>query len=740
MTFLHPLLAVAGALSVAIPVIIHFFMRRRQKPIAWAAMRFLAEAFRKTRRRFQFEQIILLVCRCLVILLAATAIAGPLLAGGAQGVRGARTLYIVLDTSITGRAEDRSGEPALQRMKRLGLDLLDELNPALGDRVAILGVGAPAEPILMPPTSDLSTARRALEEAPPSDAGGDWAGVSALLRGAIADPGDGPAPDTVVAVLSEFRSGTLAGLQPAAPITGAGRLRVLAARPVQEAAANVAVIRAEPLRSLLIAGERDDATPLTTRVTLRRFGSASLTADTTPVALRLAARDDSPARTLAQRVAVWQPGQSEIEVSLAATLPPGTGWHAVEAASTPSDSIDADNIGRFVIEVREHLRVALIARSTLASSPAFDAADPADWVRAALQPASGGAGDNDLELQDLDSALIENAAMSGVSAAVVLTPGALTTEGWTRLARFADEGGVVIVFPDAEPGAQSWGDEFARAFALDWKIDAEPTSSEGGWRVMPPDGSPRLFASIAGDLQALTSPVRVTRRLGVRAGVSDSLIKMDDGSPLVAADLSRASEGRRGLVVFVSSAPSLTWSDLPARPFFLPLMQELIRQGASESSGHERPTAGERVRTGGADALTAYQTGRVYRADADGLTSDPIRLGGFFAPEGTGTLGSVAVSPAVVGSDTGLAPDADVASLLTGLGDPQFSWLGDGPADGERTYSGFAGAFRVDREPAVAALPLLVAALLLAAAEAVLARVFSHAGVSASPVREGTAA
>ena len=66
MTFVTAGLAIAGLLAVSIPILIHLLARQRRKPVEWAAMRFLIEAFRKHRRRLQLEQIILLAVRCLI--------------------------------------------------------------------------------------------------------------------------------------------------------------------------------------------------------------------------------------------------------------------------------------------------------------------------------------------------------------------------------------------------------------------------------------------------------------------------------------------------------------------------------------------------------------------------------------------------------------------------------------------------------------------------------------------------
>jgi len=73
--FASPGLAVAGALCVAVPVLVHLMLRRRRRPYEWAAMDLLREAIRRVERRRRLERWLLLAVRCLVVALAAVPIA-----------------------------------------------------------------------------------------------------------------------------------------------------------------------------------------------------------------------------------------------------------------------------------------------------------------------------------------------------------------------------------------------------------------------------------------------------------------------------------------------------------------------------------------------------------------------------------------------------------------------------------------------------------------------------------------
>src|SRR5690606_20268012 len=83
-----PGLAVAGAVAMAVPIVIHLLSRFRRKREPWGAMRFLMEAYRKHRRRLQIEQLLLLAVRCLLLLTLGLALAGPVLSGCAGQLAG----------------------------------------------------------------------------------------------------------------------------------------------------------------------------------------------------------------------------------------------------------------------------------------------------------------------------------------------------------------------------------------------------------------------------------------------------------------------------------------------------------------------------------------------------------------------------------------------------------------------------------------------------------------------------
>ncbi|MGD8451666.1 MAG: BatA domain-containing protein [Phycisphaerae bacterium] len=102
--FVHP--ALLGGLGLAVaPIIIHWLSRRRARHRPWAAMTWLLEAERQTRRRVLLEQWLLVALRCLALALLALLIARPFLRPGVVaslvGAGGQVTRVVILDNSAS---------------------------------------------------------------------------------------------------------------------------------------------------------------------------------------------------------------------------------------------------------------------------------------------------------------------------------------------------------------------------------------------------------------------------------------------------------------------------------------------------------------------------------------------------------------------------------------------------------------------------------------------------------------
>src|SRR5436309_4366723 len=108
LTFLSPLLLI-GALSAAIPLLIHLSRSRRTKKMRFSTTRFFTDQFLRSYRMSRLKEVGLLACRMALCALLATAMARPLLMprGRSFLTEGSRSVVLVLDDSASmGYTED----------------------------------------------------------------------------------------------------------------------------------------------------------------------------------------------------------------------------------------------------------------------------------------------------------------------------------------------------------------------------------------------------------------------------------------------------------------------------------------------------------------------------------------------------------------------------------------------------------------------------------------------------------
>src|SRR5438270_4677551 len=105
MTFLTPFM-LWGSLAAGIPIALHFFFRSRYRRVPWAAMKFLLTSIEQTSRRLKFQELLLLVVHCAVLVVLALALARPLFSTVNAGGKEAVDAVFVFDTSFSMGARE----------------------------------------------------------------------------------------------------------------------------------------------------------------------------------------------------------------------------------------------------------------------------------------------------------------------------------------------------------------------------------------------------------------------------------------------------------------------------------------------------------------------------------------------------------------------------------------------------------------------------------------------------------
>jgi len=200
--FAVPALAIAGLAAAAIPVLVHLLLRRRRRPIEWAAMDLLRKALERRRRQLRLERLLLLAIRMAALALLGAALARPYFGEAGRGGE-SRTIWIVLDDGISTRVAVDADGTAFDRLVEETVAWLER--GSVGDEIGVvLAAGTPR--VLVEPTADRRRVAERLRSHAPTLAGTDLDAGLALVASRLAEI---PSIEPIVLVASEFRRGSL---------------------------------------------------------------------------------------------------------------------------------------------------------------------------------------------------------------------------------------------------------------------------------------------------------------------------------------------------------------------------------------------------------------------------------------------------------------------------------------------------------------------------------------------------
>lgn len=737
MTFVTAGLAIAGALAIAIPIIIHLLWRQRRHPIEWAAMRFLIEALKKQKRRLQLEQLLLLLTRCLILALLGFALARPLLeAAGVFEDNTGRVVLVVIDNGLASAISEGGGsveDTALRRHIEGAVSVIDALGEA--EAVGLITAARPVETPILPPSLDHRAVIDVLESIESADTPTDIAGALAIVQGAVAEfERDGRT--AVVYLFSDFRAGSAPLDTPLPALFDAAHSDslLLAAPPATETRTNVQVVGISPVRRVLLPGAVEGSQQVT--VSLARHG-ATLGRATTRVRL-IGDGIGAPAPKEVQ----WSPGSSDSSVTFSLDIDPTSNEQVgITAIIEPAggagggDALLADNRQFLTIDVRDRMRIALVSPPTFERIGMIEHLTPGQWIRRALQTSDT----SPMEVVDVPPSSLDHVDLRGVDAAIVTRPDRLADRGWTALREFIDRGGLVVVTPPFEINVHPWTDHLASDLNLSWRLGLEVENHESG--LLLADGQPHseLLKMLEAEIDRLSKAVVTYRTLPVvmaqtRAtpvlmfedGTPAMIMSTPDGAPAPEAGdettIPQERADRQGLVVYLAVAPVFpAWTTLPTNMLMVPLFQEVVRQGMSIIRAAQNVMAGERPALSGlrrtANSLKTPQ-GKALALDASRRPTRPFQKAGMYEVlDAAGrTVGRVAVNLDPRAGRTETQSEAAVGA-----------WLGEsGPWQTFDRADPAAKLATAESGTSIAGMILFVV-LALIVLETLLARRFSHA-------------
>jgi hypothetical protein len=624
--------------------------------------------------------------------------------------------------------------------------LLEELEP--GDRAALITAARPAEPIVAPPSADPSAVRRQVELIQPSPAAADLTEALKIANRTLENAEDA-GRNAWVAVLSDFSAGALPNEstlpQELAGLSERARLMLLEPTP---SARNVQIAELRPDRRLIVPDVAGATPTVTWTVRLRRhMAESSQEAATT---LRLNVPDATPI----QRTVRWNAGQREATLRIDTPLSQ-EGLLPIEAALEPgevgTDALSVDNSRLALVRVRKKLGVLLVGRGGGGGGGAANGEQrftPQRWMRTVLAPVSDELG-WPIEVSREDAETLRPETLREADAAFVLRGDLLDERGWNALRDWTLDGGLAWFAPPADLSPTLWPQQLADVFELPWAVTLEPTEHDPPLALSTDPPEAEALARLRADLPDLLRPVEVYHRLRIDpasiGSETDVLLRGANGEPLLVG--ATVVGNRRGRVLMQATAIDTEWTNLPAKPLFVPLVHEVLRAAIDRLQPRRAFEPGDRPLLGPAWANASKLTGP---EDEPLLLVAPDEAGQGSTEQGSGSEGSDA------GQADGDRPQRQGVQPVRAFGQPGLyetetetlavnvrAEAADTRAAGEQTLQTWlqplgqwttiesedpAEPMRTNADRADLGWPLLWIVLGLAVLEMLLARWVSHAG------------
>ena len=581
-----------GALAFTVPLAIHLLFRNRFELVDWGAMQFLQSVVRQNRRRMQLRNLLLLLIRCAIPMLLAFCMARPVMTQWRQP-RGDSpvSMVVVLDNSYSMAAKHGDG-----RRIDVAMNAAKQITESLGRGSEITLLTSDG----MIRTADPQSAGPRIDEI---SVGGTPMNLDSLVSRALRISSDSTLANRQIVMIvdrsaADFSQSMLDGLPGVAQ-------RIADVKPVpdfawvdpfQEAEAtsfqNIRVHRVEPQATVAVPGQ---TVPwfVEARVDSMELRNVDLTVRVNGV--------------VNQQKIVPVTGNS------ATTVVPlridETGRHVVEIAfAANEDSMTSVAEDHFSLDDRVWRDYAVIDPVLVWLIDGQPSDKPlqsdTDFLAVALSPfALSGKLTETTRAADLfrtrkvragriKSDVTGQPEPSVVVMANVAKP---TPEDGTWLIDFVQRGGTLVVF--GGPSIDSaWYDQHL----TDGELGPLMPMSFGDVRQATPgvpiDDSKLVYPPLVAFSQQEkgtlgSASVTGWRELVNRDGTkteSQVLIRLENGEPLVVL-----GDFGKGQVVQVATTSNETWTTLPLRPVFVPLMQRLLAHLAVGRGSAVTVVAGE---------------------------------------------------------------------------------------------------------------------------------------------------
>ena len=732
MTFLN-IGALFGLSAVAIPIIIHLLNQLQVKKVKWAAMRFLQESIEKNERRLQMEDLLLLLLRCLLVILLILVLSRPtyLTTGQATGSHQVVSVIILDDSYSMGLTNGI--QTSFERAQSAAEQILAAF-PS-GSSAALFFAADNVKPVVAQPTYDFNLLRERIRQAKLTDRSTDLTNAMQLAVTTLQKHLGNESKE--IYLITDGQANGWPSLD---------QLRGQLADISKQVTVHIVLVGDAAQSNLGVTGLHLESglTPVNQplRCSVEVNNGSGTEARDVRVSLMV---DDQP--SVDQTIIESIPAGASRSVALFAKLRTD-GYHTI-TAQIPHDRLPADDQRTIAVRAVREVKVLLVnGSSTNARAQADDF-----FVRNALVPvAESEVSQYYIKTTTVSASALASTPLDDYDAVFLLGVDQVEPSAVPALINYVHQGGGLVLFPGPACNIDFYNQELGRDGFLParlnpYKGDTNPNHADKFFTLQTSGydhpivtlwndpsagtlGSAHFYAYYPLEPNAWKKPAE--NEPTPSAGQPRVVLHFSQNSDPLAVEHTYGS----GRVILFASTPTIAWNDLPVRPAFVPLMQRVL------GSLVERQDEGLNIGVGQSFSYTVNNDflRKDFTVTVPGQTDSPRVVGQVILVSGLPTVTyddtdyagayrvSIATDPSTI---IYFAAQSDPKeSNLTTLTDTQikslsasadiFKWS---PGVVEHSLTTKLTDARVGQELWV---PLLIAALVVAALETFVAQFFTQ--------------
>lgn len=549
-----------------IPLAIHLLHRSQVKTVRWGAMILLRSSSVQNQRRPKLEHFLLLLVRAGIPILLALCMSRPVLTGLQTLTGAAPTSTILLLDNSASMAATTNGRSTFERARDEAARIIRDL--PRGSEIAVIPLDSPDKPLL-PTSVNLKTAAEFVENLTPKSGA---ANVSFGLDSAARTLGQMHHAQRQIILLSDFQKANWNPNDAPQRLHSLERLQKLPILPklilfnvASTTVPNIAIESLDFTQNPIGLGEK-----VPFRASLRNFSTQAFTD------LRVIWKVDGQVRN---ETRISLESRSSAQTSFSHTFTE-KGSHFLEV-TTDADSVTADNTWISSIPVREQVSVLLV--------DGHPSAEPlqgeTDFLALALRPRPET--QSLLAPKTIELPALTARALSKTAVLVLANVRSLGPQQVREVEEFVKLGGGLLIFPGNRVDAQWYNQTLFRQGEglLPASIESLRDVSTRGQPAAIPSNHFKHPALAAFNQNAPSlsdysirswfslKPAPPTNTQGSQP---ETLTELDNGDPLFVERRFGA-----GSVILAAIPCNAEWSNLPARPAFVPLMQRLVNHLAA---------------------------------------------------------------------------------------------------------------------------------------------------------------